>query len=260
LFVLHLITQKVFGEPWHRAIGDGRVYNAKQVCEKLKICTAEELYIAWNEADQNKKVIKIGNGCYCGEVNLNTMDNNNKSMYVINGFYPYKRLNYTSPDSSVRAFVIEWNSNKLSWKDFRTNVIGDNDPLQAVDCSIRKILLDSYTKFGLTDPPTKYNNVVHASASPFEALSERCNWLGRRIIDDEFGKALLHKGITETELTEWMRDNRSVPLPPGGQQLGSVFDYLKDKDCDDCVDKIVDICDVELKVARESGDGCCSMM
>ena len=48
------------------------------------------------------------------------------------------------------------------------------------------------------------DNGVHASASPFEALAERSNWLRASISKDAFGKALLASGIPLPLLTkEW---------------------------------------------------------
>ena len=51
------------------------------------------------------------------------------------------------------------------------------------------------------------DNGVHASASPFEGLAERCNWLRASISKDPFGKALLASGIPLPLLTkEWFSD------------------------------------------------------
>ena len=48
---------------------------------------------------------------------------------------------------------------------------------------------------------------MHASASPFEALAERCNWLRASISKDAFGKGLLASGIPLPMLTkEWFND------------------------------------------------------
>jgi hypothetical protein len=47
---------------------------------------------------------------------------------------------------------------------------------------------------------------VHASASPFEGLAERTNWLGVAIADDPFGKVLLAAGIPEATIKKWSSD------------------------------------------------------
>ena len=55
---------------------------------------------------------------------------------------------------------------------------------------------------GLSAVPDVGDNGVHASASPFEALAERVNWVGASLADDVFGKTLLQHGISE----HWVRD------------------------------------------------------
>ena len=47
---------------------------------------------------------------------------------------------------------------------------------------------------------------MHASASPFEGLAERTNWLGVAIADDPFGKVLLAAGIPEATIKKWSSD------------------------------------------------------
>ena len=40
------------------------------------------------------------------------------------------------------------------------------------------------------------DNGVHASASPFEGIAERMNWLGQALDTDPFGSALLANGLS----------------------------------------------------------------
>ena len=47
---------------------------------------------------------------------------------------------------------------------------------------------------------------VHASASPFEALSEMMNWLGHEVDDLEFGRAMLAAGIPKDVIHAWSVD------------------------------------------------------
>merc|ERR1712038_1701731 len=91
---------------------------------------------------------------------------------------------------------------------------------------------------GLTSEPNKGDNGVHASASPFEGLAEKTNWLGASIAEDKFGKALLNAGLSEETIKEWSVDPR-VELPEGGK--GSVFDALEDMDVDQCLAKLVEL-------------------
>lgn len=99
-------------------------------------------------------------------------------------------------------------------------------------------LFRSYTELGLAEKPNKGDNGVHASASPFEGLAERMNWLGSKLEDDAFGKALLEAGVPKEIIQEWSVDPR-VEQPEGGK--GSVFDSLEDMDASECLQKIVEL-------------------
>ena len=98
--------------------------------------------------------------------------------------------------------------------------------------------METYESLGLTSKPNKGDNGVHASASPFEGLAEKMNWLGYSITEDAFGKALLDAGLSEETIKEWSVDPR-VALPGGDK--GSVFDALEDMDVDDCLKTLVEL-------------------
>jgi hypothetical protein len=112
------------------------------------------------------------------------------------------------------------------------------DPAEAPVGSIRRIILDSYKELGLSYQPTKGDNGVHASASPFEGLAEKTNWLGMDIAADPFGKSLLDGGLLEETIKLWAVDPR-VNLPDGSH--GSIFDALEDLNVDDCRSKLIEI-------------------
>lgn len=96
----------------------------------------------------------------------------------------------------------------------------------------------SYKDLGLESVPNKGDNGVHASASPFEGLAEKCNWLGASVDTDPFGKALLSSGLSKKTIAEWSVDPR-VKLHGG--EKGSVFDALEDMDVDACLAKLVEL-------------------
>lgn len=97
---------------------------------------------------------------------------------------------------------------------------------------------DRYKELGLSSCPNKGDNGVHASASPFEGLAEKANWLKRTIEGDTFGKAILAKGIPLATIKAWSVDPR-VEVPGGGK--GSVFDALEDLDSEDCLKKLAQL-------------------
>lgn len=74
---------------------------------------------------------------------------------------------------------------------------------------------------------------MHASASPFEGLAERMNWLKVTPESDEFGQKMLKAGISKDTIDKWSVD----PQVKGK----SVFDQLEDLDADDCVKKAVEL-------------------
>ncbi len=86
--------------------------------------------------------------------------------------------------------------------------------------------------------PDKGDNGVHASASPFEGLAEKNNWLGAAIASDKFGKALLDAGLSEETIKAWSVDPR-VKQPDGS--MGSLFDAVEDMDVAECLAKLVEL-------------------
>jgi len=66
---------------------------------------------------------------------------------------------------------------------------------------------------------------MHASASPFEAMAERLNWVGASLEDDAFGKALLASGIPKNMILEWTKD----PQVAYEGKKASLFDLLGDE-------------------------------
>jgi hypothetical protein len=104
--------------------------------------------------------------------------------------------------------------------------------------NLRICHLNSYKELGLKAVPNKGDNGVHASASPFEGLAEKCNWLGASVETDAFGKALIEAGLSKKTIADWSVDPR-VNLPGG--EKGSVFDALEDMDVDACLAKLVEL-------------------
>ena len=120
-------------------------------------------------------------------------------------------------------------------------MLGPTDPKDAPEGALRGIIAGDWEKLGLKAPcnggdnavhasaspnpnpnpnpnpkpkpkpkpkasPSPRPDQVHASASPFEGLAERTNWLGVAIADDTFGKALLAAGVPEETIKKWSSD------------------------------------------------------
>ena len=135
--------------------------------------------------------------------------------------------------------------------------MGPTDPSIAPPESLRGALFSGWEGFGLASAPNTGDNGVHASASPFEGLCERQNWLKTTLKDDAFGKALLAAGVSEAFITAGTVDPL-VFLPGGEGKMGSLFDQLEDLDFDECLAKVQAIAEVNAAygggVEMEDGD------
>ena len=136
-------------------------------------------------------------------------------------------------------FVVEWDETKTSWADFRGSGLGPTDPADAPPASLRGQIAASWQSLGLPGPCDVGDNGVHASASPFEAMAERCNWLRstHSISTDPFGKAAIAAGVPESVLAEWSVD----PQVKYNGSMSSLFDLVEDLDSSACIAKLVDI-------------------
>ena len=92
------------------------------------------------------------------------------------------------------------------WADFRGSVLGPTDPKDAPEGALRGIIAAGWEALGLKAECNGGDNAVHASASPFEGLAERMNWLALAPADDVFGKVLLAAGIPEATIKKWSSD------------------------------------------------------
>lgn len=153
----------------------------------------------------------------------------NDSIYVINGFYAAMRDKYTEPGSSIYYYVVQWESSVLSWADFRKTVLGATDPATAAPGSMRNEILQRWEALGLAGKPNVGDNGVHGSASPFEGLCERMNWLSSSIDDDDTGHALLEAGVRKDTLADWSKD----PQVEMDGEMTSLFDVFEDMSAPD---------------------------
>jgi len=220
--------EEMFGEKWSDVIAASKVYNAKDAAEKLGL-DGSGLDEKWSHLKRGKDLIKFGGGFYCGKVD---------GLYVMNGFYMQMRSAYTNPGEKINYYTVSWPTDDLSWADFRSVVLGATDPTEAPVGSVRRSILDGYKELGLTTKPNTGDNGVHASASPFEALAERVNWLGVDIKEDQFGKGLL-AAIGEDSIKKWSGDCQVVV--DGETKEGatmSIFDALEDLDADVVLTKV----------------------
>mmetsp|Transcript_25955 Transcript_25955/g.46919 ORF Transcript_25955/g.46919 Transcript_25955/m.46919 type:complete len:319 (+) Transcript_25955:95-1051(+) len=219
-----------FGEDWQAVLKAGKAVNATQACKDFNI-DATKLEEEWRKCEPAGTVIKFGGGFYCGKMVFG-----GKERYVFNAFFMAMRSKFTSPGKSIYYYSVEWDPADCSWEKFRGSVLGPTDPAAAPAGSVRRSVFDGWKSLGLSSEPNKGDNGVHASASPFEGLAERMNWLQTPVGVDAFGKALLLKGLSEERIKAWSVDPQ-VGMENG--QNGSVFDALEDMDVEVCLSKLV---------------------
>jgi hypothetical protein len=214
---------KTFGTTWDDAVKSGKVYNAMDGAKKLGISTSE-LNGKWGTLKSGATLLKFGGGFYCGKVD---------DVFIINGFYMAMRGAFTKPGTSIYYYQVEWDPANLSWADFRQKVLGATDPAKAHVDSARRLIYSNWKGLGLASCPNTGDNGVHASASPFEALSERCNWLGASITKDFYGKGTVASGVPLQMLKAWCDD----PQVNFEGKKQSLFDLLEDLDAGECLAK-----------------------
>lgn len=204
--------QTAFGVAWDAACRQGSVVSGMDALRRLKV-TATDLMTAWSKI----KASKIGPGFYAAMI---------EGVYVLNGFYPSIREIYTEDGAGIRCFLMAFDGATLPWKAFRANVIGATDPAKAAAGSVRGELLKRQDEFGLH--LNARDNVIHASASPFEALMERLIWVpGFDPAADPLVKAVSGAGITVAMLSDLARRN---PILSRDGKTASAIDHLEDLD------------------------------
>ena len=217
-----------FGIKFKDAIAQGTAVNALDACKKLD-CTPDELRAEWRAVCKSGDMIKFGGGFYCGKI---------KGLQIFNPFFMAMRAVYTSATAKLIYFDVEFDAKQLSWAAFRGEVLGPTDPVKAPSGSLRRLALERWEDLGLPFAPDTTENAVHASASPFEGLAERMNWLEAEPKSDSFGAALLAADVPAATIRSWCKDPR-VAL--GGGAEGSVFDAFEDLDAEECLKKAVAI-------------------
>eukprot|EP00045_Choanoeca_perplexa_P004555 m.39084 g.39084 ORF g.39084 m.39084 type:complete len:381 (-) comp12637_c0_seq1:63-1205(-) len=219
---------KMFGESWEDALAKGKVYNAAGACTKLAI-NGNQLDKKWSTLKRDVNLLKFGGGFYVAKLS--------DDVYAINGFYMSMRSAYVKFGASIHWFTVEWSPDTLSWEDFRAKTLGATDPSTAAKGSVRRHIYDNYKSLDLAEKPNVGDNGVHASASPFEAMAERVNWVGASLETDGFGKAMLAAGIPRATVDAWSQDPQVAF--DGGK--ASLFDLLEDMNSRDCLEKSIAI-------------------
>merc|ERR1712014_210364 len=162
---------------------------------------ADALDKEWAKCKAAKKLVKFG-GFYCGLVEVE----GKTPLYIFNGFFMSMRSKFTKLGTQIYYYSVEWDPASMSWEDFRGKLLGPTDPAEAPKDSLRGEILAKWKDLGLEAEPNVGDNGVHASASPFEGVAERLNWLGKRCNQDKYCKAMVAAGIKEATINAWSVD------------------------------------------------------
>jgi len=218
-----------FSEDWAKVLEEGRAYNAMGYAAHRN-WTPDELDTENFKMKKAGLIEKFGGGFYCAQ-----FDNAGVKEYVFNGFFMAMRNKFTKDSANIHWYSVKFDAATLSWEDFRGKVLGPTDPAEGPEGSLRRTLFDQWKELGLDAEPNTGDNGVHASASPFEGLAERLNWLKADLKEDTFGSLLVEAGLSDKLINEWSVDPQ-VTYEDGSK--GSIFDALEDMNAEDCLAKI----------------------
>ena len=118
-------------------------------------------------------MVKLGRGLYCAKLEYG----GEGPYYVFNGFYMTMRAGFVKEGTCIYYYVVEFDPKELSWANFRDKVIGPTDPKDAPKDSLRGAALANRKGLGVLSEPNVGENCCHVSASPFESLCVKINWL-----------------------------------------------------------------------------------
>ena len=205
-----------FDVRWEEALSSGRVVSGLVMQERLGI-SAEELNARWAKY----RARKIAGGIYVAHFA-------EENIYVLNGFYPSIREVFTAEGASLLALLLDFDPSHLPWKRFRDDIIGATNPAAADEESIRGLLHDRQAALGIT--VTYRENVIHASASAFEALCEKALWMPELpLARDPLWQALQGSGLSFERLRTWREENPLVTLDG---RTATLLDLLECLDTD----------------------------
>ena len=220
---------------WELAVEDNLVKNVTQACDFLLVDQAELCEI-WAMCVKKNQVAKLNEALYCGLIDF---VEDAEPFYCINGFFSAIRDEYVLYTAPLPYFFVEWpaegnidnnqvDSSYLTWDVFNDIIIGCENPGHARAESLRSAISANWESLQLPSPLDENNNAIHASASAFEALVERTQWLDAPTFSDPLGYSLNILGVTPSLLNEWFQN----PVVKGK----AVFDHFRDLGCKESID------------------------
>lgn len=208
------IFRDTFGVSWDDEVAEGRILSTAQLLDKAKI-SVHQLFNRWNGLFGAGKTVKLQDGFIMGWLE-------DLELYCVNAFYPSMESHFYHPETIMHYYVVEFDSEQVSWKSFRKELLGATNSSNAVPQSFRGQLYHEYPV-----PFPGRDNFVHGSAGPLEGFIERS------IHEPEFemntnpvGRYLAGRGLTLDDFKAW-KATRSIT------EIGDLFDETEEKDNDE---------------------------
>ncbi|ANN35686.1 hypothetical protein A9498_30375 (plasmid) [Bacillus thuringiensis serovar coreanensis] len=169
---------------------------------------------------RNLQVTKLGAGIYGIEANID-----GDQFVILNSFHPCQVEWFTSPGKSVVLFEC---TSSREIECIRRDTIGATDPQDAVQGSIKHMLLKEQKEFGLSNICTRFNG-IHMSPGPVEGMAGLIRYFSdsnRKIAfsDTSFGKLLLNSGYS-AEKIHTLLENSEVNI---GKRTGTIYELTED--------------------------------
>jgi hypothetical protein len=176
-------------------------------------------------------------------------------VFVVNGLYLEARERFFPAEGgkgkeTVRFYVVSWDEKTLPWKDFNDKLIGAPNPPEALPGSLRHNVLMNWRGLGLKEAPTLLDNAFMASGSPLEALAERCNWIGMRIENDLYGRALMLANCSVPVVRDWLTN----PVISIGLDTGLAYDLVRGKQASEILNLLSDATDNAMFTSPSRGN------
>mmetsp|Transcript_141091 Transcript_141091/g.367249 ORF Transcript_141091/g.367249 Transcript_141091/m.367249 type:complete len:1799 (+) Transcript_141091:59-5455(+) len=201
--------KQFYGTDWADALAQCEVASASGGPSRLGV-SKHELFELWSQSSVLKLMPSLQVAHLRGP--------SGSACFVVNGFVPHWCDTYAH-GAEVLYFVVEFDPARLSWRQFRSEIVGATNPLKASPKSMRAQLHQHWRALGLPAAPDMLNNGVHASAGPLEGLRERMLWACAGLTDDALARVLLSSGIPRATLEAWLENPEVDGWPAEDREL-----------------------------------------
>ncbi|RNE97919.1 nucleoside-diphosphate kinase [Trypanosoma rangeli] len=224
---------EVFGEDWDYALTSQRVMGAFAALSAFSM-TPSQLYVKWSVPEPEHVQLAY---------DMEVVKFHAEDVYVVNALVPLERermLQMGREAPNIHGYVVSWDQRECSWHTFLHEVIGDPDPANAAEASLRGQLYNDWEKLGLPSRPNRIDNIVLASGGPLQAFMERELWCSTSdLLPDLLVRALCYLEHDPSQLLEW-KDNPLVQYTSRTLDAPSVtkrmFDFTHEMDTREFVD------------------------